>query len=57
MDGKLEKFYGESCLLNQPYIRDEDRQISEVVQDLVVATGENVSIRRFARWEIGEALE
>ena len=57
IDGKLEKFLGDACLLNQPYVRDEDRKVSEVIQDLILATGENVSIRRFARWEIGEALE
>ena len=57
IDGKLEKFLAEVCLLNQPYVRDEDRKVSEVIQDLILATGENVSIRRFARWEIGEALE
>ncbi|MFQ5943548.1 MAG: translation elongation factor Ts [Anaerolineales bacterium] len=57
IDGKLEKFLNEACLLNQPYVRDEDRKVSEVVQDLILATGENVSIRRFERWEIGEALE
>ncbi|GMR11702.1 MAG: translation elongation factor Ts [Anaerolineae bacterium] len=57
IEGKLEKFLNDACLLNQPYIRDEERKVSEVVQDLILATGENVSIRRFERWEIGEALE
>jgi len=57
IEGKLEKYLSEVCLLNQPYVRDEDRKISEVVQDLILSTGENVSIKRFERWEIGEALE
>jgi elongation factor Ts len=57
IEGKLDKYLNEVCLLNQPYIRDEDRKISEVVQDLILSTGENVSIRRFERWEVGEALE
>jgi len=57
IEGKLEKFLNNACLLNQPYVRDEERKVSEVVQDLILATGENVSIRRFERWEIGEALE
>ncbi len=57
IEGKLEKFLNDACLLNQPYVRDEERKVSEVVQDLILATGENVSIRRFERWEIGEALE
>jgi elongation factor Ts len=57
IEGKLDKYLSEVCLLNQSYVRDEDRKISEVVQDMILATGENVSIRRFERWEIGEALE
>lgn len=57
IEGKLEKFLSEACLLNQSYVRDDDRTVSEVIQDLILATGENVSIRRFERWEIGEALE
>ena len=57
IEGKLEKYLSEVCLLNQPYVRDEDRKISEVVQDIILSTGENVSIKRFERWEIGEALE
>lgn len=57
VEGKLEKFLSEVCLLNQPYVRDEDRKVSEVMQDLILATGENVSIRRFERWELGEAQD
>lgn len=57
IDGKLEKYLSGVCLLNQSYVRDEDRKVSEIVQDLVLSTGENVSIRRFERWEIGEGLE
>lgn len=57
IEGKLEKYLSEVCLLSQPYVRDEDRKISEVIQDLILSTGENVSIRRFERWEIGEALD
>lgn len=57
VDGKLEKFLNEACLMNQTYVRDDERRISEIVQDLIVATGENVSIRRFERWEIGEVLD
>ncbi len=57
VEGKLEKFLNENCLINQVYIRDEEKKISDMVQDLIVSTGENVSIRRFERWEIGEALD
>ena len=57
IEGKLEKYLSDVCLLNQSYVRDEDRKVSEIVQDLILSTGENVSIRRFQRWEIGEGLE
>ena len=57
IEGKLEKYLSDVCLLNQSYVRDEDRKVSEIVQDLILSTGENVSIRRFERWEIGEGLE
>ncbi len=57
IEGKLEKYLSNVCLLNQSYVRDENRKVSELVQDMILATGENVSIRRFERWEIGEALE
>ena len=57
VEGKLEKYLSDVCLLNQSYVRDEDRKVSEIVQDLILATGENGSIRRFERWEIGEGLE
>ncbi len=57
VEGRLEKYLSDVCLLNQSYVRDEDRKVSEIVQDLILATGENVSIRRFERWEIGEGLE
>lgn len=57
VEGKLKKFLSNVCLLNQSYVRDEDRKVSEIVQDMILATGENVSIRRFERWEIGETLE
>ncbi len=57
VEGKLEKYLSDVCLLNQSYVRDEDRKVSEIVQDLILAPGENVSIRRFERWEIGEGLE
>jgi elongation factor Ts len=57
ISGRLEKFYAETCLLRQPYIRDDARTVEELLQDVVSTTGENVSIRRFARWEVGEETE
>ena len=55
--GKLEKFLDQSCLLRQPYVRDEDRKVADLIQELIVATGENISIRRFERWELGDPVE
>jgi len=54
--GRLEKFLDDHCLLRQPYVRDEDKTINEMVQQMILSTGENVTIRRFQRWEVGEGL-
>jgi elongation factor Ts len=51
--GRLEKFYQEVCLLQQPYIRDETTKVGDLVKQTIAATKENVTIRRFARWELG----
>ncbi len=56
VDGRMEKFYGENCLLLQEYIRDEDQTIEDLLKELIVATGENITIRRFERWTLGVAL-
>jgi len=53
---RLEKFLDDHCLLRQPYVRDEDKTINEMVQQMILSTGENVTIRRFQRWEVGEAV-
>jgi len=52
--GKLEKFFAETCLMEQPFIRDSDRTIEQVRTDLVGVIGENVEVRRFARFQLGE---
>jgi len=51
--GRLEKFYQETCLLQQPYIRDETIKVGDLVKQTIAATKENVTIRRFVRWELG----
>lgn len=56
VQGRLEKFYRETCLLEQAYIRDPDRTVGEVVAELVARVGENITVRRFARFEVGEGL-
>jgi elongation factor Ts len=53
VEGKLAKFYEEHCLLDQPYVRDPDRKISQVVQEAVGKIGENIVLRRFSRFELG----
>ena len=52
--GKLEKWYQEVCLLDQAYIKDPDRKVSDVVNEAVQRVGENIIVRRFTRFEVGE---
>jgi len=52
--GRLDKFLAEACLLQQPYIRDEARTVGEMLQEMIATTGENVTVRRFVRWTVGE---
>jgi len=54
VDGKLEKFYSEACLMEQPFVKDSDRTIGDVVTDIIAKLGENVKIRRFVRFRLGE---
>ncbi len=51
--GKLEKWYQEICLLDQAFIKDPDRKVSDVVTEAVQRLGENVVVRRFTRYEVG----
>ena len=57
VDGRIEKFYDEVCLLRQPYIRDEQATIEKLLHQNIAAIGENIVIRRFVRWEVGEAIK
>jgi len=52
--GKLEKFFAETCLMEQAFIKDPDRTIEQLRTDLVGVIGENVEVRRFARFQLGE---
>lgn len=56
VEGRLNKFKDEVCLLRQAYIRDEEITIEKLLHQTVASTGENIVIRRFARWELGEGL-
>lgn len=53
-EGKLNKFYKESCLMNQQYVRDPNLTISDLVNEMIAKIGENIKIRRFERFKIGE---
>jgi elongation factor Ts len=52
--GKLEKFYSEICLLEQPFVKDPDKTIEGLVTETIAKLGENITIRRFSRFKIGE---
>jgi len=53
-EGKLEKWFATVCLLDQPFVRDDSRKIADVVKAAIAKTGENIQIRRFARFRLGE---
>jgi len=54
VEGKLEKFYSETCLLEQPFIREPGKTVDQLVKEIVARTGENIVVRRFARFQVGE---
>ena len=56
-DGKLEKFYQEVCLLEQPFIKNPDITIKDLLEDLISKMGENIMVRRFVRFQLGETVE
>ena len=57
VDGKMNKFFKENCLLNQPYVRDPDLTVEDVLNELIAKIGENITIKRFVRFQTGEAAE
>jgi len=54
VDGKMKKFYEEQCLLDQDFVKDPDRKVGELVRELSGKVGENITVRRFARFAVGE---
>ncbi|MFC1576374.1 translation elongation factor Ts [Candidatus Omnitrophota bacterium] len=54
--GKLEKYYEEACLLDQPFVKDPKTKIQDLLQSLIVKMGENIVIRRFERYQLGEKV-
>jgi elongation factor Ts len=57
IDGKLEMFYNDNCLLRQTYVRDDKITLDDLRNQNIAAIGENIVIRRFARWEVGEEAQ
>ncbi|MBZ0088984.1 MAG: translation elongation factor Ts [Thermoanaerobaculia bacterium] len=57
VEGKLEKFYAEACLLEQPFVKNPDISVGQMVTDAVAKIGENIQVRRFARFKLGEGIE
>jgi elongation factor Ts len=57
VDGKLESYYAQACLLDQPSVRDPNVTISQMVSAATAKTGENVAISRFVRFKLGENAE
>jgi elongation factor Ts len=57
LDGKLSKFYAEVCLLEQPFIKDEEKTIAQILTAKTSEIGEKITVRRFVRYELGEGLE
>ena len=55
--GKVDKFYKEVCLLEQPFVKDDKKSVEDVVKDAIAKIGENIQVRRFARFVLGEGLE
>ena len=54
IDGKMESFYKEVCLINQPFVKDNDQTIEDLLKNAITKLGENIKISRFARFAIGE---
>jgi len=57
VSGRITKFYEEMCLMEQPFIKNEKIKIKEMLTEAISTTGENIIVRRFARYELGESLE
>jgi len=57
VEGRIAKYYKEVCLLEQPFIKDPDKTIDQLLKEKIAVIGENLSIRRFSRFEVGEGLE
>ena len=57
VDGRIQKYYKDVCLLEQPFIKDQDKAVKDILAEQVAKIGEKISVRRFVRYEMGEGLE
>lgn len=55
--GRIEKYYKEVCLMEQPFVKDPDKTISDLITESIAKIGEKISIRRFTRYQLGEGIE
>ncbi len=54
VDGRMEKFYQQTCLMEQPFVKDEGRTVRDIISDVAARLGENIVLRRFVRYKLGE---
>lgn len=57
VEGRIEKFYKEVCLLEQPFVKNPDITVEQLIKEKIAKIGENINVRRFVRYEMGEGLE
>lgn len=55
--GKMDKYYAEICLLDQPFAKDQSKTVKQMIDEKIAKTGENIQVRRFARFLLGEGIE
>ena len=57
VDGKMERFYEEACLMEQAFVKEPSRRVKDLIQDSIARLGENIRIRRFVRYSVGEGMK
>ena len=57
VQGRMDKWFQDVCLLEQKFVKDDEKTVEQVVQDIVATIGENIKVRRFSRFVLGEGLE
>mgnify|MGYP003610397051 CR=1 FL=1 len=57
VDGRVEKFYKDNCLLEQAFIKDPDKSVTDIINAQISKIGENIVVRRFTRYQLGEGIE